>query len=839
MAKPKVLSHQRFRELMPILAYGSEHSLFFGEDETLSFGFHCVPLSGGDDSLAQRINVILNLEWPLRSALQFALFCSPDIEDKLAAIEGLRWQCRDKLLMQGIESRVSFLRNATSDTFDEQTDTRVRDIQLVITGKVPIKGSKPTAKEYKRAGDLRRALGQGLASAGLQPSPLTADSYTRVMQVILNWGDDAGWRDLIVPECDKTHLIRDQLLDIGKKVAVDEKGLVLENKHVSLLSVKRYPDSAYFGMARGFLTDIMHGARGIRQNCLITGTVHFPDSQKLRSNLTQKRQFTANQAFGPLAKFVPILSKKQHGFDVLFDALEDGDRPIEFYLGMSLFSDTEEEATAAVANAKSFWRDQGFQLMEDSFFCLPLFLNQLPLCTDLECTKDLFRYKTFATRHAIPMLPLFGAWRGTKTATMNYISRDGQLMNFCPFDSETNYNLILAATSGAGKSFAINDLAWSILSTGGQMWIFDQGKSYLDICNLLEGTFIEFSETSGICLNPFELVEVWEQEADMLSDLVSVMASQGGSLTDLQRTEIKRALRQLWDEKGRSTQLNDVAALLESNDVAEVANVGKQLFPFTSKGEYGRFFNGRNNVDITNRFVVLEMDELAGRKHLQLCVVLSLFWQIQQTMYLGDRNRKKLCLVDEAWAMITGDGNAQVASVLAGFARKARKFNGSLCVITQSLFDMYQNDVGRAIVENAANMILMKQKAATVEELRAGKKLPLNDHEYDLLRTVDTKVGVYSDAYIMTDTGQGIGRLVVEDFKKVLYSTKGEEFEAIRVRVDIAGMSTYEAVNDYLMETGKLDGHCQFRTADLIQKRNMLKAQRKQARLQEKASGAA
>ncbi len=832
MARPKVLSHQRARELIPVLAYGDEHSIFFGDDQSLSFGFICVPLYGGDDSLAQRINVLLNLEWPENTALQFSLFTSPDIEQMLGGIETLRWECKDKLLLKGIHSRIQFLRDATSSSFDEESDMRVRNIQLLVTAKMPIKNPKPTPKEYKRAGDLRRSLGQGLASAGFQPRTLTSNVYVRIMQVIMNWGPDAGWRDLVVPECDKNSLIRDQILDYGKQIEVDRDGLRLGEKHVDILSIKRYPDSAFFGMARGYLSDIMHGARGIRQNVLITATIHFPDAQKLRTNMTQKRQFTANQAYGPLAKFVPILSKKQHGFDVLFDALEDGDRPVSFYMGMAIFSDSHEESTSAVANARSFWRDQGFQLMEDAFFCLPLFLNMLPLCTDLECTKDLFRFKTFATRHVIPMLPVFASWQGTGTPRMNLISRDGQIMNFCAFDSETNFNTIIAATSGAGKSFAVNELVWSYLSTGGQVWIFDIGRSYIDLCNLLGGTFMEFSESADICLNPFDLIEVYEEEADMLASVISVMASLSGNISDLQMAEIKRSLKHFWDLKGKNTTIDDIANHLEANPIVEVSNLGKQLFPFTSGGEYGRFFNGKNNVDITNRFCVLEMEELNGRKHLQKIVVLTLMYQIQQTMYLGDRDRHKMCLIDEGWALIAGSGddNKEVADVISGFARKARKYGGMLAVATQSLFDLYQNNTGKAIVDNAANKILMKQQASAIEELRHGKKLSFNDHEYDLLKTVHTKKGVYSEMYLLTDRGQGIGRLVVEDFKKILYSTSSDDVDAIRLRVDIAGMETLEAVNDYMREKGRSDGPPKYRTSELRVRREHIRSEKKRKR---------
>lgn len=835
MSRPRLLSHANARELFPTLAFGSESFLFYNEDNTLSFGFLCQPLYGGDDALAARINVLLNLEWPDESILQFCLFTSPDIEPLLANVEMFRRSCKDKLLMDGILSRVKFLRESTERPIDEESGTRVRDIQILVTGKVPVSGALPSKKDYKMVNDLRRSCGQSLASAHFCPINLDANLYIRIMQTILNWGPEAGWKQLFLPEWDQTQTIRDQFLDYGKQLKVDVDGLWLDEKRVNILSVKRYPDSAYFGTSRAFLSDVMHGARGIRENVIISASLHFKNSEKTRSTMGQKRQWTVNQAVGPLAKFVPILTKKQKGFDVLFDALQDGDRTISFYLGMAIFTDSRDQGTSAVSNAKGFWRDQGFQIMEDKFFCLPLFLNMLPMVTDPKATSSLFRYKTFATRHVVPMLPIFSSWQGTGTPTLNLISRDGQPMNYCSFDSETNYSTIIAATSGAGKSFLVNDLVWSYLSTGGQFWIFDIGKSYKNICSILGGTFMEFSEGNNICLNVFEMVTNWEEDADMLASLICIMASANGHISDLQSSEIKRTLKIFWDSKGRNTSINDVSKALLENPIPEVSNVGRQLYPFTSEGEYGKYFNGKNNVDLSNRFCVLEMEELSGRKHLQKVVLLTLMFQIQQNMYLGDRDRNKICMVDEAWAMIAGDDetNGDVGKVMAGFARKARKYGGALFIATQSLFDLYQNQVGKAIVDNAANKLLLMQNPSNIEELRNQKKLDFNDFEYDLLKTVHTKRGVYSEVYCITDKGKGIGRLFVEDFKKILYSTSAKDVDALVLRTQFAKMDTADAVNDYLRELGRLEGKPQYNTGALAAEREVYKRRKEDQRLAE------
>ena len=65
------------------------------------------------------------------------------------------------------------------------------------------------------------------------------------------------------------------------------------------------------------------------------------------------------------------------------------------------------------------------------------------------------------------------------------ISRNGQLMSLSLHDSNTNKNLVIAAESGSGKSFLTNELIFSYLSEGAQVWVIDAGKSYQKMSEML------------------------------------------------------------------------------------------------------------------------------------------------------------------------------------------------------------------------------------------------------------------------------------------------------------------------------------------------------------------
>ncbi|MFE8032862.1 type IV secretion system protein TraC [Thiohalocapsa marina] len=781
---------ERASTLFSALAYDADSGLFQHDDETLGFGFLCLPLAGADEAYAERLSVLLNQDWPAETLMQVALWSSPDIDEQLAVMLGLRLDLDDAVLREATRQRLEFLRAGVSEPLVPGTDIRARDLLVVISVKVPIGSGLASPEELKRVGELRATAKQILTTAGLLPRTLTADRYVRLMGTLLNWGPEASWRARIVPECDPQRLIREQLLDYTHALEAEAGAVQLGETVVQTLSCKRYPDRVGFGIGTRYLGDPLSGTRGIRHNALITLNLHFPEQERLRGRMKAQRQWATNTAYGPLAKFMPEVLARKHGYDVLFSALDNGDRPLQAYLSLTLFS-SRAEAQAAASNAITYWRELGFQLMRDRYFVLPLFLNALPFGADRAAIRDTMRYRTLGARHAVALLPVFGDWKGTGTPVINLLSRTGQLMDLSLFDSQSNYNAVVAASSGAGKSFFTNELVSSYLSAGARCWILDVGRSYEKLCDALGGQFIAFTDAADICINPFELVQRWEEEADVVTAIITAMAAPTEPLGDYRTAGLKRVLKAVWDARGQGMLVDDIAAALLADADARIQDVGRQLFSFTSAGEYGRFFNGPNTITFTDQLVVLELEELKSRRHLQQVVLLQLIYQIQQAMYLGARGQQKLVVIDEAWDLLT---NGDVGKFIESGYRRFRKYGGAAVTVTQSLADLYGNPVGRAIAENSANTFLLAQPAQAIDQLSAEKRLPLSAPAAELLKTVHTVAGAYSEIFCLTTLGGGIGRLVVDPFRRLLYSTAPQDvaaLDALRAR----GLSVVEAIN--------------------------------------------
>lgn len=799
----------RAERLFPAFAVDPDNKVFLCNDKTLGFVFECQPLAGGDEKINDKLEQFLSQNYPDDMTMQFMLFRSPDIEWQLNAMSNLRSGMNHPLLTPVIQDRIAFLREHTQKDLIKRSLRGsfhdmglIQDLKLIISVKIPYTGETgvegPTAGEMQMIQQWQQKMLSLLRSMSLAPRLMTPQDYLRLMNSLCNWAPDASWKMSDLPYWEEDKTLDCQILDPTTNVICARPDLLQlgESGFVKVLSAKRLPDATYFGEAIQYAGDLSGQNQGVKQNYAVVVNVIFPNSEKMKGALEKKRQWVTNQAYGPLLKFVPVLNDKKASFDTIYESVNKGAKPLRLTFSVLVFGKSEEDVTAASMAVQAFWATQRFALMEDKFVMLPLFRNCLPLGTDRSAIRELQRYKTMTSKEAPVLLPIFGEWKGTGTYHIALMSRNGQIMSMSLHDSSTNKNGVIAAESGSGKSFLLNEIILSYMSEGARVWVIDAGKSYKKLCESLEGDFVEFGEDSRISLNPFETITNWEEEEDGIVSLVGAMASANANLSDLQIAELKRIMKLLWDERGQGMTVDDIREACIGSEDPRVMDIGKQLYAFSSTGAYGRFFNGKNTADFRNDFTVLELDELQGRKHLRQVVLLQLIYQIQREMYLGERDRKKLVIIDEAWDLLK---EGEVSVFMEHAYRKFRKYGGSAIIATQAVTDLYDNKVGRAIADNSANMFLLGQKKESIEMVKEKKLLVLSPAGFNILRSVYTEAGVFSEIFLITERGQGVGRLVVSDFQGLLYSTAPEDVQAIKLYQD-QGLSVSDAIKSVLRD---------------------------------------
>lgn len=441
-------------------------------------------------------------------------------------------------------------------------------------------------------------------------------------------------------------------------------------------------------------------------------------------------------------------------------------------------------AQAFAVKVKSYFQTLGWLLDNETTINLPVFLNALPLCIEHKARNLLERHRTMSTTQATVCLPVFAEWKACSNAVVPLISRTGQLMYLDLFASQTNFNCCIAAQSGSGKSFLVNEMVANLLATGAQCWIIDIGRSYRKLAQVYQGEFIEFSEKAKVNINPFALVQDYVQDSDMLFTLIQAMLSPKDLLTEFQASAIKQLLKNEWDSYGNAMTIDLLEQALRQHPDPRIADLATQLFPFTAQGAYGGYFNDATETMISllanleqqqqeqasskSRLVVLELEELSGRKDLQQLVLLQLIFAINQQMIKGDLSRKKVLFIDEAWDLLAAK---TIAHFIETGYRRFRKYNGAVVTITQSLEDLYNSSSGRAIVANSANYYFLAQKTETIQQLMQQQKLVLDRGAVNQITSLRTLKGHYSEIFCMTDAGYGVGRLIVDRTLQLLYST--------------------------------------------------------------------
>lgn len=808
-ATAAALKQQSTREdpahLIPVLAYSGDDKLFYMEDGYLGFALRVMPMTGANDEVADKLNTVLSLNYPTDTFVQMFLYASPDIKTDLESITKLRPHLNeahteaDAILRSAIEGKVNLYQSCTNRPIERVYGTVIRDFQLCLSVKIPTKRVEmPTEKEMASCKELRVRMQQSLEAMGLPNKAMNAGDYIRYMGTIVNWSDDAAWRQTLAPQYNDRDYIKNQIFDYDSGLHVDDSRIMIGEKVVTVMSPRRLPEYMALGAMPALIGDVRSGAKGIRGNFAICLNIHYPDFHAEKSKHDTKRQYVTYQNFGAMTKFVPRIATKKDSYDTLYAAVDAGDRIVKICPAFILFNDNQEEASEAAANMTNYYREVGFHMQEDKYVNLTLFTNMLPLCAERQALNFSRRYHTVAIRHACQFAPVVADWKGTGTHALTFVSRNGQLMGVDLFNSSSNYNATISAQSGSGKSFLTNDIIVSYRSLGAKIWVIDVGRSYLKLAHALGGDFIEFTKESQICLNPFPLIEDYDEEVDVIAGLIIAMAAPTDKLTDLQTAAVKETIKTKFDEKGKELIIDDLATAFKASEDQRIRDLGTQLFPFTTRGEYGRFFNGPNNVSFDNPFTVLELEELKGREHLQQVVLLQLIYQIQQEMYTNMDARKfpKIVIIDEAWDLLS-KGN--VAKFIESGYRRFRKYNGSAITITQSINDLYANPCGEAIAANSAHQFLLGQKPETVSVIQREKRIELSDGGYELLKTVRTIPGAFSEIFFYWNSGAsaGIGRLIVDRYWQLFYTTKPDEINAINHRMD-SGMTMDEAIRDII-----------------------------------------
>ncbi len=801
----RIASARRVSGLLPYESYDPDKQLFFNGDAA-GFVLEATPAVGMD---LKRIKVLAGLfsqGLKAGTCVQITLWADPDVHGLLD-----RWrEARPRggsLFSVLADRRASYLRGGCwASLFDSQVFL-LRDWRVLLSVTRPIDPRQPDASELDYLMRVRAAIEGILASADMGHLRVDAERFIGTLDGMLNPSPEPRptWRwDPEVPLAEQV-IDRDTLLLVGR----DCLSLIHRGFNVSVLpfSVRQFPLNWAGWQSGELIGALFSNVQRLPCPVLYTQTIHVTDQVAALGSARLKAARATQMMDSPVGRFVPVWKERKADWDYVVGNMEDGHRLLRSHWQIVAFARAGEEEFC-LQRLRSVFESQGWQLSQDRFTALAALRCALPMTAGPMLADELKRLGLLRSRltwNAVNTAPLTAEWKGTGTPLLMTFGRRGQVQFVDFFDNRKgNYNVAVAATSGAGKSFFTNELVVATRSTGGRVSIIDAGKSYLNICRLLDGQYVSFSRAERPCLNPFSTVnadEFQEEELPLLKQLHAQMASPDAPLSPLQLAVLEQAIVASWKKYGADAEPTAVAAelaVMGANDEA-ARDLATMLFPYTRDGSYGRYFNGASTIALHNPLVVLELDDLVNTPDLQSVVLLSLMLSITEEMYRHERSVRKLAIIDEAWQLM---GQGQAGKFIERGYRTARKYGGAFMTITQSINDYYKSALSRAALENSDFLCLLRQKAETVHKARAEQQIAMDDGLQELLLSLDKQDGMYSELAIKGPEGVSVGRLIVDPFSEKLYSTQGAEFQFVQ-DTQARGLSLVEAVDELVRRSSK------------------------------------
>lgn len=323
---------------------------------------------------------------------------------------------------------------------------------------------------------------------------------------------------------------------------------------------------------------------------------------------------------------------------------------------------------------------------------------------------------------------------------------NGSLILFDRFSLE-NANSVVFAKSGAGKSYLVKLEALRSLMFGTELIVIDPEQEYLPLALAVGGEFINFSTSSPVKINPFDLsAELTQGENELgrkILSLTTFLKIVLGNLSAQEAAILDRALKQTYLLKGITddpkTQKNtpplmeDLYKVLVGMEEAPALELSARLERFI-KGSLTGIFSSQSNLDLSNSFTVFSVRDLPDQlRPLAIHMILDYIW----TKIRG-KLKKRILIVDEAWYLMR---NPDSAEFLVDMAKRSRKYYLGLTTITQDVEDFLSNDRGKEIISNSSIQILLKQAPASIDKL--AEVFNLSEGEQRLLLSEGIGEGIF------------------------------------------------------------------------------------------------
>ncbi len=429
------------------------------------------------------------------------------------------------------------------------------------------------------------------------------------------------------------------------------------------------------------------------------------------------------------------------------------------------------EASKSLVGLKTAWAIQ-----EDAF------KSNLPLNNNKMTRKHTFDRGSMAT-----VFPFVNADVGHSTGIPIGINKQtGLPIIFDNFNnSMTNYNMIIFGKSGSGKSVTIKTImARSAVLMGIENLVLDAEGEYVAVADALRGINVTIGPKSDTIINIFDLEpeividEITGKETytlnieNKIEDVTQALttmakgATRSEDVTELTKQIISEIVAEEYISRGFTSDIETL--YLDSDTVTGQVVREKKPMPTISEWydrlvekakendnetytfhynyltkvmkQYCRkyngqmaYFDGQSTFELNEGclFINIDISGLEERfaRPLAQQILMSWIWEkyVKKNSEDKSKARKKRVLVDEAWMMLEYPEAVQFLNTMA---RRARKRNVSLTVVSQKFQDFYEKKEAQAILTSAETKLFLAQDKSEIEYLKEVFKLSEGEKDF-------------------------------------------------------------------------------------------------------------
>ena len=413
------------------------------------------------------------------------------------------------------------------------------------------------------------------------------------------------------------------------------------------------------------------------------------------------------------------------------------------------------------------------------------FKSNIPLCSNLLSNKK----HTFDRNSMGTVFPFTSSEVGHPTGVpIGYNKQTGTPILFDNFHSSlTNYNMVIFAKSGAGKSVTMKTLiSRSSVLMGIESLALDAEGEYTIVAESLGGINVVLSPTSDTIINVFDIEpelikdEITGRERAVLNvqnkveDVTQALLTMAKGST--RSTEVNEVTKQIIAEavadeyeayginnninslyKSNVTLINEGQIEKEKKEMPTIGSWYKRIIEMAKQNtnpdytkhfsyltkvmkQYVReydgqmaYFDGQSTFELLDGapFINLDISQLEERfaRPLAQQILLSWIWEKFVKKNSEDRKRakQKRVIVDEAWMLLP---YPEAVDFLNKMARRARKRNVSLAIISQRFQDFYEKPEAQAVLTSSDTKLFLAQDKSEIQYLKEVFKLSEGEASY-------------------------------------------------------------------------------------------------------------